>query len=157
MSQINPNEIIKRNILTPCEFTQIQQVGIDLTLKDRVVLPHGKSFNVLLNEVVELPNYVFSTFTHRSSYNRKGVLITGSIYDPGYKGVIGCTIYNMSGDLLIIEPNERIGQMVFFQADPSSTYEGQYQGEHLEERKINSQREAEVLERREHKNWGDNY
>lgn len=129
--QINPKEIISKAVLIPCEFTKVQQVGIDLTLKDRVVLPHGKSVNVLLNEIVKLPLDIFSTFTHRSSYNRKGVFITGSIYDPGYEGVVGCTIYNLSDDMLIIEPNERIGQMVFYKADSASEYQGQYQGEHL--------------------------
>lgn len=131
MSQINPKNIIEQKILIPCEYTQIQQVGIDLTLKYRVVLSHGKSFNVLLNEIVKLPDNIFATFTHRSSYNRRGILITGSIYDCGYEGVVGCTIYNLSGEVLIIEPNERIGQMVFFKADPASSYNGQYQSEHL--------------------------
>ena len=129
--QINPKKIIEQKILIPADFTEIQQVGIDLTLKEPVRIIHGQSANVLLNEEVHLPNNVFSTFTHRSSYNRGGVLITGSIYDPGYEGVVGCTIYNLSGKAIEIEKNERIGQMVFFDADTASEYRGQYQGENL--------------------------
>lgn len=129
--QINPKLIIKNGFLVTCEFTKIQQVGIDLTLAHEVVVHHGESLNVLLNEKVFLPKDVYATFTHRSSYNRKGVFITGSIYDPGYCGQIGATIYNLSGDMLVFPKNERIGQMVFFEADAASEYQGQYQNENL--------------------------
>lgn len=129
--QINPQKMIEERVLIPCPFTQVQQVGIDLTLKEAVCVEDGKSANVLLNEEVFLPKNIFATFTHRSSYNRKGIFITGSIYDPGYEGVVGCTIYNLSGKIIEIDANERIGQMVFFEADPASKYDGQWQGEHL--------------------------
>lgn len=129
--QLNPQTIIDNKILIPCKFTKIQQVGIDLTLSEGIYIPHGHCKNILLNEEVHLPNNIFSTFTHRSSYNRRGVLITGSIYDPGYEGKVGCTIYNLSGNELFIEKDERIGQMLFFKADSASEYKGQYQREHL--------------------------
>lgn len=129
--QINPQEIIERGILIAAPFTEVQQVGIDLTLSEEINVEHGSSVNVLLNEKVKLPGNLFATFTHRSSFNRKGVLITGSIYDPGYEGQIGCTIYNLSGQSLLIEKDTRIGQMLFFKADPASEYNGQYQREHL--------------------------
>lgn len=131
MSQLNPNFIVGREYILPCEHTKIQQVGIDLTLSEEVKLKHGESKNVLLNESVKLPGHIFATFTHRSTYNRQGVLITGSIYDPGYCGRVGCTIYNLSGADLEIDINERIGQMLFFQADTASLYDGQYQNENL--------------------------
>jgi deoxycytidine triphosphate deaminase len=129
--QINPDAIIKNKILIPCAYTRVQQVGIDLTLVEEVELRNGASLNVLLNETVKLPKDIFATFTHRSTFNRKGIFITGSIYDPGYEGQVGCTIYNLSGSDITITENERIGQMVFFKADPASEYQGQYQGEHL--------------------------
>lgn len=129
--QINPEVIINNKILKPSAFTQVQQVGIDLTVSERVILENGESLNVLLNEIAKLPIHIYATFTHRSSYNRRGILITGSIYDPGYEGVIGCTIYNLSGQKIDIPINERIGQMLFFEANPASGYNGQYQGEHL--------------------------
>ncbi len=131
MSQINPQLIIDKEYILSCEFTKVQQVGIDLTLSEEVKLKHGESKNVLLNEKIRLPIHIFSTFTHRSTYNRQGILITGSIYDPGYSGQVGCTIYNLSGGDLEIDINERIGQMVFFEADAASEYDGQYQNEFI--------------------------
>ncbi len=129
--QINPNDILEKKILIPCKYTKVAQVGIDLTLSDFVYIQHGGSLNVLLNEVVHLPNDVFATFTHRSTYNRQGILITGSIYDPGYEGVVGCTIYNLSGEDITIPKNERVGQMLFFYAQAASKYSGQYNKEGL--------------------------
>ena len=129
--QINPQVIIDNKILIPCKYTKVQQVGIDLTVSEDVKLEHKSSLNVLLNEVVKLPKDIYAQFYHRSSFNRKGVLIIGSIYDPGYNGVVGCTIYNLSGNVLKIKKNERIGQMVFYKADAAFEYNGQYQKEHL--------------------------
>jgi len=86
---------------------------------------------VLLNAEVHLPEDIFALFIHRSSFNRRGVLITGSVYDPCYEGVVGCTIYNLSGKSIIIPKNERIGQMIFYRANSASNYKGQYQGEGL--------------------------
>lgn len=129
--QINPNQIIAESVIELSQYSQVQQVGIDLTLSEDVVIAHGRGYNVLLNEKLHLPKDVFATFTHRSTYNRKCVLITGSIYDPGYEGQIGCTIYNLSGETIAIAKNERVGQMVFFEANAASEYKGQYNREHL--------------------------
>lgn len=131
MSQINPREILNEGILSPSEYTEMQQVGIDLTLQEAIKIRHGQSYNALLNERVYLPENIFAIFIHRSSYNRMGVLITGSVYDPGYRGVVGCTLYNLSGETIEIAKNERIGQMIFFEAASAFKYNGQWQGEHL--------------------------
>jgi deoxycytidine triphosphate deaminase len=154
MSQINPEKIINDGVITLSLFSKIQQVGIDLTISESITIPHGKSLNVLLNEIVRLPKDIFATFTHRSTYNRQGVLITGSIYDPGYEGQIGCTIYNLSGSEISITKNDRIGQMVFFKAEAASEYNGQYNKEHL---KLDTPEEKEVFERRNRKIFPDNY
>ena len=129
--QINPQFILDKKVLKTCEYTKCQQVGIDLTISQELILKNNQSANVLLNEEVHLPDDIYSQFYHRSSFNRKGVLITGSIYDPGYAGRVGCTIYNMSGDALHIDKNERIGQMVFYAAEAASKYNGQYNNEHI--------------------------
>lgn len=129
--QINPKEIIAKKILIIYDGCEIQQVGVDLAISEGILLGHGQSRNVLLNAEVHLPKDIYATFIHRSSFNRRGVLITGSVYDPNYEGVVGCTIYNLSGREIEIKKNERIGQMLFFKADPASEYKGQYQGEFL--------------------------
>lgn len=126
--QVNPKQIVDTGVVIPCEFTQIQQVGIDLTLKHSVTLGHGCALNVEFNETIALPADMFATFHQRSSYSRKGIFVTTGVYDPGYKGSLGCTIYNMSGAEIYLNQNDRIGQLLVFKADPASSYNGQWQG-----------------------------
>lgn len=129
--QINPSDVLDKQVLVNLGVGQIQQVGIDLTIKETVVIPHSRAFNVDLEQIVNLPNDMFALFYGRSSFNRRGILIRGSVYDPGYKGVCGCTIYNMSGETLTIQKQERVGQMLFFKASSAAEYNGQFQNEKL--------------------------
>ncbi len=124
--QINPREIALKGIIKLSPYSEIQQVGIDLSLSETVVLRTGESKNILLNETIKLPIDMYATFHQRSSYSRKGVFCTTGIYDPGYEGSLGCTIYNMGPDI-IIQKDERIGQILVFKADAASGYSGQYQ------------------------------
>lgn len=126
--QINPKEIAERGIVTLSEFSEIQQVGIDLSIKETITLMPGWSKNVDFNETIKLPIDVYSDFRVRSSFSRKGVFVTTGVYDPGYEGSIGCTIYNMGHEEITIEAGTRVGQMLFFKADAASAYNGQWQG-----------------------------
>ena len=127
MCQINPQEVVERGIIKMSEFSQIQQVGIDLSLSQEVSLKKGESINILLNETITLPEDMYATFIQRSSYSRKGVFVTAGIYDPGYYGSLGCTVYNL-GEEIVISKNERIGQVLVFKADSAKKYDGQWQG-----------------------------
>lgn len=131
MGQIDPREIIDKKILKICEFTKLAQVGIDLTMSEALNIPNNSARNILLNEKIHLPENVFALLVHRSTFNRSGVQIIGSVYDPNYNGQIGCTVYNFSGSLFKINQNERVCQMLFFEAKPASLYSGKYQGEYL--------------------------
>lgn len=128
MSQINPKEVVEQEIIKMCEFSQIQQVGIDLSISEEVFLNKGESKNILLNETISLPITMYATFHQRSSYSRKGVFMTTGVYDPGYAGSLGCTIYNMGDKEILIPKNERVGQLMVFKADAASSYNGQFQG-----------------------------
>lgn len=126
--QINPQKILDRKILIPSEYSQCQQVGIDLSISQDVEIEHGHAVNILFNEKVKLPKDIFMTFTQRSSFSRRGIFVTSGVYDPGFEGLCGCTIYNLSGETCTIEKNTRIGQSLFFEADSASEYQGQWQG-----------------------------
>jgi deoxycytidine triphosphate deaminase len=127
MTQINPKEVLKENIIYNVlnEKVQLQQVGIDLTIKNEVRLKHGTSCNVEFNEKFNMKN-CFGVFYVRSSFSRKGVFVTSGVYDPGFNGTGGCTIYNMSGEDVIVDKNTRVGQMIVFKANKASDYNGYY-------------------------------
>ena len=125
--QINPKQIIEEGIVEMSEYSQIQQVGIDLSVSEGVVIAPKECLNVLLNEKIKLPSDMYALFYQRSSYSRKGVFATTGVYDPGYEGSLGCTIYNLGNESIKIPQNERVGQLLVFKADAASTYNGQWQ------------------------------
>ncbi len=133
MSQINPRQILEKGILVPSDYTEIQQVGIDVSVVEELVLKNGEAANVKCNESVNFPANVFALPISRSTFNRQKIRVCGCVFDPGYRGNIYLTIYNFSGKDFTIPANERIAQMVFFKADTASLYDGQYQDNKGEE------------------------
>lgn len=128
MCQINPNQIVKEKVLILSPFSLISQIGIDCSVRNDILLKSKRFVNILLNESVKLPKEYFMTFNQRSSFSRQGVFTTTGIYDSGFEGAIGCSIYNMSDKDILILKNERIGQAIFWKADSASLYNGQFQG-----------------------------
>lgn len=131
MSQINPNKMVEQGVFLMSPYSKVQQVGIDVSLK----LPEGQETlrlfpqhcaNIEINEGVNLPANVYSVLNIRSSFSRKGVFQSSGIYDPGFHGTCGLTLYNLSEEPIEIKANERIAQMLFFDADSASVYDGHY-------------------------------
>lgn len=86
---------------------------------------------------VEVPEGVAAVLFTRSTFARNGVFILSGLYDSGYKGHIGFTIYTMGGDIAIA-PGTRIGQIAFMRADSAGVYAGGWnhqQGTHYTETK----------------------
>jgi deoxycytidine triphosphate deaminase len=75
---------------------------------------------------VEVPEGVAAILFTRSTFARNGTFIMSGLYDSGFKGHIGFTVYNMAKEQLIIEVGTRIGQIMFVTADSAGTYSGQY-------------------------------
>ena len=125
--QLNPNEVIKRGIVTGLIDVdkQVQQVGIDLTLREKTVILQGEYVNVQVNEKFDMQN-TFGLIRVRSSLSRMGVFISSGVYDPGFKGPGGVSMYNMSDDPIVLQENERIAQIIVFTADAASEYDGHY-------------------------------
>jgi len=127
MTQINPRTVCETGIITNVEsVAQIQQVGIDVTLKNNLYLPPKSFANVELNEQFNMGDH-FAIIIIRSSLSRKGIFLSSGLWDPGYKGPGGVSLYNMSEDTLTLPANFRIGQVVVFKADADSMYNGHYQ------------------------------
>jgi len=131
---INPKEVKNKGWVLFAKNTEIQQVGIDLTIGENVHLKHGEYKAVKLNEIVSVPPGAFALMFSRSTFNRQGVLITSTVFEPGWRGVPTVSIYNLSGTYFHVLKDTRIIQIVFFEADPASLYNGQYQNQFLEEK-----------------------
>ncbi len=132
---VNPKIVKELGLVKFAKDTEIQQVGIDLTIAETVRLNHGEHKAVRLNEVVSVPDDMFALIFSRSTFNRQGVLITATVFEPGWKGIPVLSIFNFSGSRFTIEKNTRIAQIIFFKADAASVYNGQYQNQFLDEKR----------------------
>ena len=125
---IDPKKILENEAIIPAAGTKCQQCGVDVTVKENLVVePHGFK-NIEIAEKVHVPENAAGFLFVRSSLSRKGIFISSGVYDPGFCGAAGCTIYNMGNDPLCLEAGDRIAQMVFFECNAASQYNGKYQG-----------------------------
>ncbi len=67
---------------------------------------------------VKVPNGVACLLIARSTLTRNGVFITSGLYDQGFEGHIGGTIYTPGGSLWLAQ-NTRIGQIIFVASEDS--------------------------------------
>lgn len=123
--QLSPKEVLKEKIITNVKKEQIQQVGIDLTIAEDISIQHGRCANVAFEQKFDMKK-TFGIIIQRSSFSRDGIFLTSGVYDPGFNGVGGCTIYNMSGKAIAIQKGMRVGQMVVFKANYAKSYNGFY-------------------------------
>lgn len=124
----NPQKLIEEGVVIPSEFSKVQQNGVDLSVREEINLAPGKSINVLLNEKIKLPTNLCAELKIRSSYSRKGMFLSSGLWDSGFEGNLGCTLYNMSDVVIVIPANERICQVVCYEAESAGLYNGVWQG-----------------------------
>lgn len=77
---------------------------------------------------VTLPEGVCAMLINRSTFNRCGVHLNSGLYDSGYDGAIGFTLYSRSSGHVATEAGTRVGQIMFIQSDSAGLYNGMYNG-----------------------------
>lgn len=132
---INPKKILESGAVIPAPGTKCQQCGIDVSLQESVTIEPHSFANIRIAEAVSVPENAAAMLCVRSSLSRKGIFISSGLYDPGFSGVSGCTIYNMGNEPVSFDAGDRIAQMIFFECDAASQYQGKYQGGTSEESK----------------------
>lgn len=88
-------------------------------------LDTGRAYSFDSSFEVDIPEGMCGWLIGRSSFNRHGVLIRSALYDSGFKGTIGGTIYCFNP--VVIGQNVRVAQLVLAEAKNASLYNGQYQ------------------------------
>lgn len=135
------------------EPKQLQQIGFDLRVKSiqliagtaRIMcnskelpsyvsvpfndncwfLEKGLSYAFECVEQCTIPLGYEGKVIHRSTFNRSGCFITGSVYDPGYRGIIAGTMYVHTP--LFVEFETCIAQFQMQTAEIGNSYDGDYQ------------------------------
>lgn len=92
-------------------------------------IEENETYGAVSNMFVTVPSGYVAYLVPRSTMTRNGLFLASGFYDQGFKGHIGCTIHNRSGDAHI-SPGTRIGQIAFVRCEDSGiTYEGGYNQE----------------------------
>lgn len=137
--------------------TQLQQVGVDLRLakafrvvgnaeltlnkasikkpdiipmqliNNRYFFEAGKLYSIDFMEDVNVPANMAGIVKHRSTINRTIGTIESGWYDAGFKSAGGCGAVFRPNTDVTIEVGFRCAQLVFYSAESSNLYDGQYQ------------------------------
>ncbi|MGC8646960.1 MAG: dCTP deaminase [Thermoplasmata archaeon] len=107
------------NFCDECMTPNGYDVRIDECLVDDI-----KTFNIAKNkffiistiEVFEFPKNMAGQIWLRTTYARKGIMVSGGLIDAGFRGNLNIFLYN-AGDEILMRKNERIAQVVFFKLE----------------------------------------
>jgi dUTP pyrophosphatase len=90
--------------------------GFDLYYSDdqSLIIPAGAFANVRSKISVQLPDDMWFMILGRSSSFSRKLFIAPSVIDAGYRGELYACCWNISNEPQIIEPNDRIAQIVPF-------------------------------------------
>jgi len=152
MSVINPQRIVDERIIENLtdDFYEVQQNGIDLTLESISLITGGVlkkdsrkideyievecekgiyklmpgAYSIEFNQKIKVPENMCAQIVQRSTLNRMGAFILSGVYDSGFSNKIGAVL---RVDVPIeVEKGVRIAQIMFFEAESASLYQGIY-------------------------------
>jgi dUTP pyrophosphatase len=90
-------------------------------------------YKIRFAEVVELPQDVLALCFPRSSLLRSGVLVSCTVWDPGYVGRGEALMHVVNPHGVKLGVGSRVVQLIFFKLNKAveKAYEGFYKGENL--------------------------
>ncbi len=90
-------------------------------------------YKIKFAEVVELPRDVLALCFPRSSLLRSGVLVSCTVWDPGYVGRGEALMHVINPHGIKLGVGSRVVQLIFFKLNKAveKAYEGFYKGENL--------------------------
>ena len=83
------------------------------------------TYEILMENIVKIPEGYAGWVITRSTLNRNGLFITSGLYDSGYHGVMAGCLHVEHGAAKI-EKGSRVGQFLLFEAETLSMYDGDY-------------------------------
>jgi dCTP deaminase len=115
-------------VLRPYSAECQQPASYDLRIAEDTDLIPGTCMLAHSLEWIELPADLAATLRTRSSYGRKGVLVTGGFVDPGFRGQLTLGLVMMGAEPVVLRKYDRVVQMIIHQVTGAErTYDGRYQ------------------------------
>lgn len=105
-----------------------QPASYDLRVAEETILHPASCTLTHSLEWIELPADLAATIRTRSSYGRRGILVTAGFVDPGFRGQLTLGLVNMGGDAVRLEKHDRVVQMILHEVQGGEQrYAGRYQ------------------------------
>ncbi len=115
-------------VISPYSSECQQPASYDLRIGDDIGIEPGACTLAHSLEWVEIPPDLAATLRTRSSYGRRGILVTAGFVDPGFRGQLTLGLVNMGNEPLTLKRGDRVVQMIMHQVTQGDLmYEGRYQ------------------------------
>ncbi len=116
-------------VLTPFDSACLGGAGYDLRAGMNVAIPPGEYRLVATLERVELGDDIAGTLHIRSSLARAGIIASLAVVDPGFRGQLTISLFNVGAEPFRMTKNDKFLQMVLHQLSSKSLrpYRGKYQ------------------------------
>ena len=105
-----------------------QPASYDLRAAEDFLIERGVMTLIASMEWVEIPADLAATLRCRSSFARRGILLSGGFVDPGFRGHLTLCLLNMGPEVIHLKQGERIVQMILSEVSAGDEiYNGRYQ------------------------------
>ena len=99
--------------------------SVEVTPTDGYFQLEPGTYEIIMENIVNIPEGYAGWVITRSTLNRNGLVITSGLYDSGYNGVMAGCLHVEHGPAKI-EKGSRVGQFLLFEAETLSMYDGDY-------------------------------
>ena len=99
--------------------------SVEVTPTDGYFQLEPGTYEIIMENIVNIPEGYAGWVMTRSTLNRTGLFITSGLYDSGYKGDMAGWLHVDHGPAKI-EKGSRVGQFLLFEAETLSIYDGDY-------------------------------
>jgi dCTP deaminase len=115
-------------VISPYSSECQQPASYDLRIGNDIGVGPGACTLAHSLEWIEIPPDLAATLRTRSSYGRRGILVTAGFVDPGFRGQLTLGLVNMGNEPLTLKRGDRVVQMIMHQVTQGDViYEGRYQ------------------------------
>lgn len=104
--------------------------GVDITLKQDLIMWPGRFVLASAMEHFKLPNNVVAEVKDKSSHARRGLSVFNTFCEAGWEGYLTLELKNQSWKWFRLHAGQPIAQVVFsFTDEPTEGYSGKYQNQ----------------------------
>jgi dCTP deaminase len=116
-------------VIVPFERSCLNGAGYDLRLAGELAVSPGQHRLVATLEKVEIGEALVGTLHIRSTLARSGIIASLALVDPGFRGQLTVSLFNVGSEQFSMAKNDRFLQMVLHRLGTKThrPYAGKYQ------------------------------